>query len=65
MNTPQTLDDLCRNITAEIDYITPGMLKKVHANMVKRAQACIAADGNYFEHLLQRFRHRLLSLSLI
>ncbi len=28
MNTPQTLEDLRRNITAEIDHITPDMLKK-------------------------------------
>ncbi len=52
MNTPQTLEDLRRNITAEIDHITPNMLKKVHANMVKQARACIAADGKHFEHLL-------------
>ncbi len=52
MNTPQTLEDLRRNTTAEIDHITPNMLKKVHANMVKRARVCIAADGKHFEHLL-------------
>ncbi len=52
MNTPQTLKDLCRNITTEIDHITPEMLKKVYANMVKRARACILADGKHFEHLL-------------
>ncbi len=48
----QTLEDLRRNITAEIDHITPGMLKKVHANMIKRARACIVANGKHFEHLL-------------
>ncbi len=52
MNTPQTLEDLHWNITAEIDHITPDLLKKVHGNMVKQARACIVADGKRFEHLL-------------
>jgi hypothetical protein len=32
--------------------VTPEMLERVHGNIVKRANACLDANGQNFEHLL-------------
>ena len=51
-DNPQTLDHLRRNITAEVNNITQDRLQSVFANLIKRAQKCVEANGFRFEHLL-------------
>jgi hypothetical protein len=34
--------------------VTPEMLERVHGNIVKRANACLDANGQNFEHLLKK-----------
>lgn len=52
VNQPATLDDLKTNITQIISEIPESMLTRVMRNSVKRAKACLDAQGAHFEHLL-------------
>ncbi|EFA00816.1 hypothetical protein TcasGA2_TC003703 [Tribolium castaneum] len=44
--------DLVNRIRAASATITPEILQTVHANNARRANACLQADGQNFEHLL-------------
>nr|XP_020451198.1 uncharacterized protein LOC109957565 [Monopterus albus] len=51
-SNPHTLDELKENITNTIRSITVEELRAVSANMLRRAQRCIDANGDHFQHLL-------------
>lgn len=49
---PETMEALRECIINAFNTITPGMLRNVHANILKRLQTCLIADGNHIEQLL-------------
>lgn len=51
-NNPHTIDQLKHNIEDEISRISVATTQKVATNMTKRVNACVAADGGHFQHLL-------------
>ncbi|PSN42047.1 hypothetical protein C0J52_22055, partial [Blattella germanica] len=51
-NNPHTTDELKENIRTEIRKITEKELIRVNANLIKRCQKCVAADGHHFQHRL-------------
>jgi hypothetical protein len=54
VNRPWTLQDLQNNIKSEIQAITPETLHRTFRNMERHVQACLEAQGAYFQHLLWR-----------
>ncbi|GBO33387.1 hypothetical protein AVEN_221780-1 [Araneus ventricosus] len=47
---PPTLQDLQRRITDACANVTPAMLHRVQREVQAKAQMCIVADGEKFEH---------------
>jgi hypothetical protein len=43
---------LRENFRREIETVTPDMLVKTFHNMERRVQACLDANGEHFQHLL-------------
>jgi DNA helicase TIP49 (TBP-interacting protein) len=51
-NDTHDLEALKQNIREAIYNIQQRELQKVSGNLVKRIQACLTAEGRFFEHLL-------------
>jgi hypothetical protein len=51
-NNPHTFAELQQSIRETISSIEVSELKLVSNNMFKRLEACLRAEGRYFEHLL-------------
>jgi hypothetical protein len=51
-NNPHDLESLKQNIREAIYNIQQLELQQVPRNLFKRIQACLTAEGRYFEHLL-------------
>ena len=51
-DNPKTLEDLQENIQTEIRRIDTAELHRVYDSMLQRAQKCIDAQGDHFQHLL-------------
>jgi hypothetical protein len=49
---PHTIEELKENIRNEVSAISPGELKRVITNLVRRCQEYARADGDHFQHLL-------------
>ena len=49
--TPQTLEELKRNIRDDINNINRGELQKVMENFRNRCQKCMDNEGGQFQHL--------------
>ena len=47
---PQDLDELKLRIQGALESVTPEVLQRVRLCWVRRAVACIRADGAHFEH---------------
>ncbi|ERL85978.1 hypothetical protein D910_03392 [Dendroctonus ponderosae] len=48
----QNEQELVTRIRESAQNVSPGMLRRVHNNMIKRAQTCLELNGQKFEHLL-------------
>ena len=51
-SNPHTIRELKDNISHAIAAIKITMLHRAYLNMIRRAQLCIDAGGNHFQHLL-------------
>ena len=51
-SNPHTIQELKDNISHTVAAIKITTLHRVYLNMIRRAQLCIDAGGNYFHHLL-------------
>jgi predicted transcriptional regulator len=49
---PHTIQELKDDISHAVAAIDITILHLVYLNMIRRAQLCIDAGGNYFQHLL-------------
>lgn len=49
---PRTEDELVARLHGAVATIDGEMISRVHGSLLKRARACIEADGGHFEHLL-------------
>jgi hypothetical protein len=49
---PNTEEELRGRIITAAATVTPEMLERVHGNIIKRANACLDANGQNVEHLL-------------
>ena len=52
VNKPQSLIELKENITREIKEIRPETLKKVMAEVIKKAQICEAKNGRHIQDVI-------------
>lgn len=50
VNNPHTREQLQENITQVISNITRAEIRRVSGNLFTRCQACLAAEGQHFEH---------------
>jgi hypothetical protein len=51
-SNPHTIQELKDSISQAVAAIKITMLHRVYLNMIRRAQLCIDAGGNHFQHLL-------------
>ncbi|XP_069695687.1 uncharacterized protein [Periplaneta americana] len=51
-SNPRTLDELQSNIREEIANISEAELQRVNKNVLRRYNACLAANGEHFQHRL-------------
>jgi hypothetical protein len=51
-SNPHTIQKLKDNINHAVAAIDITILHRVYLNMIRRAQLCIDAGGNHFQHLL-------------
>ena len=50
---PETIDELKAVVEDVVSSIPEEMIRKSVANLRKRCEACLAADGGHFEHFLK------------
>jgi len=51
-SNPHTIQELKDNISHAVAAIKITTLHRVYLNMIRRAQLCIDAGGNHFQHLV-------------
>ena len=51
-NSPETVEDLKREIQRRLEEVTPEMCQHTMENFVKRVRGCAAQQGRHFEHLM-------------
>ena len=50
-NSPQNIEQLQANITAEMHLFTPAMLQAVSASVLARAHSCLLVNGAHFQNM--------------